>query len=166
MKNILIPIDGSRQSLEAVRAALREGAGAIGRIDLVNVQPLLNRHIARWIPKGERDSWRALRAENALREAAKMMESSPIPFRTHMAVGQVVPSIEETARVLRADEIVVGASRRGPLGRWLANSVSTHILAMSSIPVRVVPSAPAPYLERLAVPAGLGIAALLFMAAE
>lgn len=166
MKKILIPIDGSRQSLEAVRAALREGPGAIGHVDLVNVQPRLNRHIARWIPKSERDSWRALRAEDALREAAKAMASSPIPFRTHTAVGPVASCIEEAARALRSDEIVVGASRRGPLGRWLANSVSTHIMAISSIPVRVVPSAPAPYLERLALPAGLGIAALLFMAAE
>jgi nucleotide-binding universal stress UspA family protein len=166
MKKILIPIDGSRQSLEAVRAAVREGPGAIERIDLVNVQPRLNRHIARWIPRSERASWRALRAENALREATKLMQSSPIPYRTHMAVGPVAASIDDAARVLHCDEIVVGASRRGPLGRWLANSVSTHIMAMSSIPVRVVPSAPAPYLERLAVPAGLGIAALLFMAAE
>jgi nucleotide-binding universal stress UspA family protein len=166
MKKVLIPIDGSQQSLEAVRAAIKEGPGAIERVDLVNVQPRLNRHIARWIPKSERDSWRAQRAEQALREASRLMEASPIPFRAHMAVGEVDASIHDIARTLRADEIVIGAQRRGPLGRWLANSVSTHLMQLATIPVRVVPSAPAPYLERIALPAGLGIAALLFMAAE
>ena len=52
---VLIPVDGSSQSLDAVRAVVREGADAIERVDLVNVQPKLNSHIARWVPKRERD---------------------------------------------------------------------------------------------------------------
>ena len=64
------------------------------------------------------------------------------------------------------DEIVVGAARRGPLGRWLANSVSARLLEMSPVPVRVIPGARASAIERIALPAGLALAALLFLADE
>ena len=51
MKRVLIPVDGSAKSLEAVRAVTREGPQTIARVDLVNVQPLFNRHVGRWLAR-------------------------------------------------------------------------------------------------------------------
>ena len=164
MKRVLIPVDGSAKSLEAVRAVTREGPGAIASVDLVNVQPLFNRHIGRWVARAQREAWRAQRSERALARAKGIVAMSGIECRTHAAAGSVVPIVAGMARHLRAHEIVVGASRRGLLGRFLANSVSTQLLEVSPIPVRVVPAAPAPLVEALAVPAGLGLIALLILA--
>lgn len=166
MKKVLVPIDESPQSLEALRATLREGAGAISRVELLNVQPRLHRHISQWISPAARDSWRRERAAAALTPARKLLEQSGIPYGAHVAPGPVGPAIVSSAEGLRCDEIVMGAARRGPLGRLLANSVTTQVLENSSVPVRVIPGASAPTLERIAVPAGLGIIALLFFAAE
>jgi nucleotide-binding universal stress UspA family protein len=166
MKRVLIPVDGSVKSLEAVRATLREGPEAIARIDLVNVQPLFNRRVARWVARGERDAWRAERSRRALARAKSIVEMSGIACRTHSATGPVAPVVAATARRLRSHEIVVGASRRGLLGRLLANSVSTQLLEAASIPVRVIPAAPAPLVEALALPAGLSLIALLLFAAD
>jgi nucleotide-binding universal stress UspA family protein len=164
MKKILIPIDGTPQSLDAVRAALYEGAGAIERIELVNVQPLLNRHVSRWVSKASRDAWRNERSAAALEPARKLLEGRGIAYATHALVGHAAPAIAAAARELRCDEIVVGAARRGPLGRLLANSTTSQLLEEATVPVRIVPGAHAPRFERLAVPAGLGIIALLFLA--
>ena len=166
MKRVLIPVDGSAESLEAVRATVREGPNAIARIDLVNVQPLFNRHVGRWLTRAQRDAWRSERSQRALARAKSIVEMSGIPCQTHSAAGPVAPVVAAAAKRLRSHEIVVGATRRGLLGRLLANSVSTQLLEVSSVPVRVIPAGPAPLVETLALPAGLSLIALLIFAAD
>ena len=164
MKKVLIPIDATPQSLDALRTAVREGPGAIERIELLNVQPLFHRHVAQWLSREARDAWRAERSAAALAPARRIVESSGIPWGSHTAAGPVVESIARTAQELRCDEIVVSAARRGALGRLLANSTSARLLEASTVPVRVVPGPHAARIERVAVPAGLGLIALLFLA--
>ena len=166
MKKLLIPVDGSPQSLEAVRLALRDDRQAIDRIDLVNVQPLVNRHISRWLTRGQRYSWRRSRSEAALAPAARMLANAGVAWRSHAIAGPVAPGIALAARELQSDEIVMAATRRSLLGRLLAGSVSPQVIAAAGVPVRVVPTNPAPFYERLALPAGLGLIALWFMVEE
>jgi nucleotide-binding universal stress UspA family protein len=166
MKSVMIPVDGTPASLEAVRAALREGPGAIARIELLNVQPRLNRHIAAFVPRSMREGWREERARRALHGAAARVRRSGIPCRTHMATGRVAPEIALASRSLAVDEIVIAARRRGPLGRILARSVSASLLPLSEVPVRIVPGGAPPAFERFALPAGLGLAALLLLAGD
>lgn len=166
MKRVLIPVDGSAKSLEAVRATVREGVHAISSVELVNVQPLLNRHIGRWLTRAQRDGWRSERSQRALSRAKAIVEMSGIPCHTHSVAGPVAPRVAAAATHLRCHEIVVAAARRGLLGRLLANSVSTQLLEASSVPVRVIPAAPAPLVEALALPAGLGLVALLLLVAD
>ena len=166
MKRVLIPVDGSPQSLAAVRAAVREGPASVERIDLVNVQPLLNLHISRWIARATREAWRAERSSEALAPARALLDSSGIPWAAHTTAGPVAACVNATAQALHSDEIVVGAARRGPFARAFANSVSTQLLETSRVPVRVIPAAEAPIFGRVALPAGLGLAALLFIATD
>ncbi|HET7729114.1 MAG TPA: universal stress protein [Usitatibacter sp.] len=166
MKKLLIPVDGTAQSLEAVRNAVREGPSAIQRVDLLNVQPLFNRHVSAWVGRSQRDAWRAERAAAALAPASKLLESLGIAFRTHVATGNIAQAIATTARELRSDEIVMGSARHSLWGRLLTNSASARLLELSPVPVRIIPGAPASRYERLAFPAGLGLIALLFLADE
>ena len=166
MKKLLIPVDGSEQSLAAVRAAVREGTGAVERIDLLNVQPLFHRHISQWVPRRARDEWRRERAAKCIEPAMKAVQASGIPVGTHVALGPTVPAIVETAKRLASDEIVVGATQHGRVMHALVNALSARLLEVSSVPVRVVPAAPRPYFERFALPAGLGLVALMFLASE
>jgi nucleotide-binding universal stress UspA family protein len=163
MKRVLIPVDGSPRSLEAVRVVLGEGSREIARIDLVNVQPQLNRHISGWIGKQQRDAWRADRAAQALRRAVQMVTVAGIPLQTHVALGPIAAAIAKAARQLKSHEIVIGARRRNPRERLVVNSVSTRLLEISTVPVRVIPCDDPPLIERLAVPAGLGLIALLVL---
>ena len=64
MKRILVPVDGSAQGLAAVKAAIAEGRGAVERVDLVHVSPVLTRHVSRFVPKSDRDGWREARAKS------------------------------------------------------------------------------------------------------
>jgi nucleotide-binding universal stress UspA family protein len=165
MKRVLVPIDATPHSLEGLRGALRE-ANVIEHIHLLNVQPRFHRHIARWTSRAARDGWRAERAQAALGPALRLLHGGNIPWTAHAESGPVGETIAATARRLRCDEIVMGAARRGPLGRLIANSVTAQLLERSTVPVRVIPGPAAPRFERLALPAGLGLIALLFLADE
>lgn len=164
MKTILVPVDGSEHDARAVSAALKEGPGA--RIELLNVQPLLNRHVADRLPHSAIAAWRSERSATVLERARRQVQASGAECGTHAVAGPVTTSIVECATRLAADEIVLCATRRGPIGRLLANSVSVRLLEASPIPVRVVPAEVKPMIDRLALPAGLGLVALVMLAGE
>ena len=132
-KNVLIPVDGSEASLAAVRSAAQRGPGAVSRIELVNVQPLFNRHIARWTSRANREAWRADRSGPVLEAARRIVEHAGIPCRTHALAGPRAQVLRDAARLLGADEVL---------------------------------APPRPLAERVAVPAGLGLIALLLLADE
>ena len=166
MMKLLIPVDGTEQSLAAVRAAVREGPGAVARIDLLNVQPLFHRHISQWVSRRARDDWRRERADKCIEPAMKAVQAAGIAVQSHVALGATVPAIVAGAKRLGSDEIVVGATQHGRVMRGLLNDLSARLLEVSPVPVRVVPAAPRPFFERLALPAGLGLVALMFLADE
>ena len=162
MKSILVPVDGSEHDARAIAAALRDGPGT--HIQLLNVQPLLNRHIAERLPRSAIAAWRGDRSSDVLQRARRQVEAAGTSCAIHAAAGPVTRSIVESAKRLAVDEIVLCATRRGPIGRLLANSVSGQLLEASPVPVRVVPAEVKPLLDRLAIPAGLGLVALVLLA--
>ena len=164
MKSILVPVDGSAHDARAIAAALRDGPGT--RIELLNVQPLLHRHIADRVPRATIDSWRAERSARVLERGRRQVEAAGAACATHAAAGPVTQCIVAHAKRLGVDEIVLSATRRGPIGRFLANSVSARLLQSAPIPVRVVPAESRPMLDRLAIPAGLGLVALVLLVEE
>ncbi len=164
MKRILVPVDGSAQGLAAVKAAIAEGRGTVERVDLVHVSPPLTRHVSRFVPKADRDGWREERARAALDPARRLVESAGITCRTHVTRGPIASALADTARLLGVHEIVLGATKRGPLAQFLANSLSSRLIESTTVPVRVVPAAAASPFERFAVPTGVaaGFALLAF----
>lgn len=164
MRSILVPVDGSALDARAVNAALRDGPGT--RIELLNVQPLLNRHVADRLPRSAIAAWRAQRSGEVLERMARVVEAAGAQAGKHAVAGPVTLSIVECARRLAVDEIVICSNRRGPIGRLLANGASLRLLEASPIPVRIVPAEARPMLDRLAIPAGLGLVALVLLDAD
>jgi nucleotide-binding universal stress UspA family protein len=166
MKRILIPVDGSAKSLHAVKAVVAGCNGGVDRIDLLNVQPRLPRNVARFVPWRNRAAWRDENSRRALEPARRLVTSAGIACGTHAGTGEAAKVVAETARRLGVTEIAIGATRRGPFARLLANSLSTRLLEWSRVPVRVIPVAPAPALDRLAAPVGIGLAILAVAVAD
>jgi len=134
MKKILVPMDGSPRAIETLRSVVREGPAKVGRIEVVNVQPLFDRYVSRWIPRSAREAWRAERAQAALAPALAVLAGTTIPWRVHTMAGRVDSTIVAAARELCADEIAGGVPRQ-------------------------------PFAS-IALPAGLGLAALVWLAAD
>ena len=168
MLKVLVPVDGSANALGAVRHAMAEYQRHHElELHLLNVQPRLSRHIARFLSRHDRDSWHNDQAEAALASAKTLLTQAGIPFLTHWAVGERVAEICGGAKRLGVHHIVMGTARRNSLTRMFEASVTSGVLEATPVPVEVVAGSAVSKWERWALPAGvLGVGGLVLWAMD
>jgi nucleotide-binding universal stress UspA family protein len=157
MKRILVPVDGSANSLVAVRHAADAFRPEV-EIHLVNVQPPFARHIARFTSPGSRRDLLREQAEEAVRQARRDLDARSVPHTVHFAVGDPAATIAETARRLRCSHIVIRPSRKHPLARLVEGSVAGRLMELTTVPIEVLPGEEMTGLERYGLPAMLAAA--------
>lgn len=164
---VLLPIDASRASLEAVRhvCSVRRRGTEIEAV-VLNVQPYFSRYIARFSSSAARKSLRAARSRAAVARAIDELALAHVPFRLIVEVGPPAARIAEVAAREDVDEIVMGVGRHPEWLRWLNPSISRGVMARTDIPVTVLNRGRVGLIERYAVPAGAAGLAALLMAAE
>ena len=168
MLKVLVPVDGSDNALGAVRHAIAEYQRHHElELHLLNVQPRLSRHIARFLSRQDRDSWHNDRAETALSSAKALLTQASVPFLTHWAVGARVAEICGGAKRLGVHHIVMGTARKNSLTRMFEASVTSGVLEATPVPVEVVSGSAVSKWERWALPAGLlGVGGLVLLAMD
>ncbi len=164
MPKILVPVDGSRNAMAALRQAMRTGPLDSLQLLLVNVQPTLTRRIGRFVSGAERDSWRKERAEAATREARAELARHGVRHDVKMVVGERVEAIKQAAMDSGVDKIVMGTARKNSITRLVENSVTSRLLDESPVPVEIVTGTDASRWERWGLPATLGAALAAAMA--
>jgi nucleotide-binding universal stress UspA family protein len=139
MRNVLIPVDGSRRSEIAVECVIRQARlGQVGRIDLINVQPPLGGYTARFISRRERDAFHRDQGRAALAGARRLLDQAGLPHTDHIRVGEVVEAIVGAAEDLGVQEIVVGADGAGLFGAVELHSFINRLIRRAPVPVSVV----------------------------
>ena len=169
MLKVLVPVDGSPNSLHAVRHVIKEFVKTPGMdVHLLNVQAPFSKHIAQFASKKNRDSFHHDEAEKALRPVRRMFDAAGVPYTAQIEVGRKAEVIAETARRLRCDHIVLSTARKNSLTRMLEASVTNRVLELTTVPVEVIAGDAVSKLERYGIPAGIGgaLALLLFAAAD
>lgn len=164
---VLLPIDASRASLEAVRhvcSITRRGAEIEAVV--LNVQPYFSRYIARFSSSAARKSLHAARSRAAVAEAIDELARAHVAFRLVVEVGPPAARIAEVAAREDVDEIVMGVGRHPEWLRWLNPSISRGVMARTDIPVMVLNRGRVGLIRRYVVPAGAAGLAVLLMAAE
>lgn len=149
--NILLPVDGSALSLEAVRHAIRlVGDGLKADFVLVNVQERSSLYEVLVVHDAEALRRVALEAgEHALAQADALLTEAGIAHGTEIAVGDPAQRIVELAESNACDAIVMGAQGEGGSGATLGQVVQS-VLRHSPVAVMVV----RPPRDREAVPEG------------
>ena len=168
MLKVLVPVDGSANALGAVRHAITEYQRHHElELHLLNVQPRLSRHVARFLSRHDRDAWHNDQAEVALASAKSVLAQAGVPFQTHWTVGERVAEICRGAERLGAHHIVMGTARQNSLTRMFEASVTSRVLEATPVPVEVVAGNAVARWERWVWPAGvLGLGGLLWLALD
>lgn len=169
MYKILLPVDGSPNSLYAVRQAAREFfKNSNTQIHLLNVRRPLSSNVTRFVSQANLESFYREEAEKALKPCRDVFDKYGIAYSQHIQMGNKAEAIVSTARHLRCDLILVGTARKNSLTRVLEASTTNRILELTTVPVQVVSGDAMSPLERYGLPAGIGaaITALLMLAVD
>jgi len=136
---ILVAVDGSQTSLEAVEWLVRH-VGNLREpptVELVTVhQPVsaLARAAMR-IKPAELAQWYHEQGEANLAKARKKLERAGLRLRAHVLVGPVAETLVRHAAQAKCGLIVVGSRGMGAAGSLLAASVASKVLHLAKIPV-------------------------------
>ena len=156
---VLIPVDSSAAALAPVK--LVQSRRDI-EVLLLNVQPLLYRHISQFTSREAREDARAERSAAAMARAIEALSAAGVRFRALAEAGAPAERIAAVAEREAVDEILFGVGRHPAWLRLLNPSIAQAVSARTDIPVTVLARGRAGAFERYAVPAGVaGLAALL-----
>ncbi len=168
MKKILLPIDGSANSLMAVRHAVNRFLNREElEFHLLHVREPFSQHIARFARRGDRIAYHREKAAKALESARRLLAQFNIPACTHVELGNRAETIVRFAEKLGVAEIIIGTARKNSITRILEDSTTYKVLESSSVPVQVVAGDAVSSLERYGVLATTAaLVALLIAAVE
>ena len=164
MKRILLPIDGSSNSLKAVQHVIgRFATDPACELHLLHVCTPFSQHVGRFVSRRSMADFHREEAAKALKKARALLDARSIPYATHIELGDKAKTITAAARRLRVSQVVMGTARKNSLTRMLDDSVTNQVLEQTQVPVEVIAGDAVSRVERIGVPAGVGaaLAALL-----
>ncbi len=158
MLNILVPVDGSENALlatgHAAELAARRGDA---KVHLINVQPKLNRHAARFVSRRTLAEASDAAGRERLAGAERLLRSAGINYKSEVLSGDPALTAARYAQENQISQIVVGTARKTTLLRFLSGSFTNDLLERANVPVEVVAGGRPGALARIGVPAGLGL---------
>ena len=157
MLKVLVPIDGSDNSLQAVRHIVTRIFGdARLEVHLLHVRQPFSRHIAQFSSKNSRERYHRENATMALLAARKLLDQHHVPYAVHIELGEKAETINRVAQRLHVNEIVMATSRKNSLTRLLEDSVTSKVLEIAQVPVKVIAGAEVSRLEKYGIPTAIG----------
>lgn len=140
MTKILIPIDGSQNSLRALAYAIAKMPEYKNapELHLVNVQTPLHGGISGFVDAAQLKQWHQDEANQALASARAQLQQAGLAFREHIFVGDPADTIARHANEQGYDEIVIGTRGHTPMASMLLGSVSSKLLHLATMPIVLV----------------------------
>jgi nucleotide-binding universal stress UspA family protein len=135
---LLVPTDGSDESLGAVRYAIRLAREMPGsEIHLLNVQPPLHGTAARFVSKDAVRDYHLDEGRKALAAAEALLREAGMTVESHIAVGDPGETINGYCAAKSGEMIVMG-TRGGGAVRALLGSTANDVLHHAKVPVTLV----------------------------
>ena len=137
---ILLPVDGSEVSLQAVRFAIRMAREGLNTsVVLANVQePATLYEMMMAHDPAVLASVAAAAGAHALEPAQALLDQAGIAYESEVANGDAAHAIVDIVERFACDVVVMGASGMGDLRSALLGSVSHEVLHACSVPVMIV----------------------------
>jgi nucleotide-binding universal stress UspA family protein len=139
---ILVAVDGSKHSLNAVQFLIDRGQWLRDKpeLDLVTVHlpvPKLP-GMGAAVGKAQLDKYYQEESERCLDAARKKLDAAGVRYEAHSLVGPVAETLVKLAKDKRCDLICIGTRGQSELGKALMGSTATKVVHISDIAVLLV----------------------------
>lgn len=140
MLTLLVPVDGSRNSLRAVKHAAAQSKHCPVTLHIVNVEPPLNDYgmVRAYISQRQHKLAMTTRAARILARATGPVRSVRVRCKTHFVIGDTPAVIADLGRRLKCDAIVMGTRGLSALGSLVLGSVASKVVNLAKVPVTLV----------------------------
>jgi nucleotide-binding universal stress UspA family protein len=140
MANVLVPVDGSRNSMRALDYAVKQAKSSHANLHVLTVEPPLDDYgmVGAYLSRKQHVKAMKARAAAILQRSADRVQANNVTCKVHMVIGDVPNSIVRTARRLKCDSIVMGTRGMGPLKDLILGSVASKVLHLARIPVTLL----------------------------
>lgn len=138
MRKVLIAVDGSDNSLRAVRHLISEKD--IYReplsIVLINVQaPVVSGAVKTFLSQDQIEHYYREEGEKAIAGARDLFAAAGIAAEHRILVGDVAQTIARVAREKGCAQIVMGTRGLGTVSGMLLGSIATKVIHLADVPV-------------------------------
>lgn len=141
MHKLLVPVDGSDNSLRAVRhaVALAKMAGDTS-LHLVHIheEPMLYGEIAVYVSPAKMKGLQRAHSEAILAFAERLVRRSGLPYSKAVLTGPIPQTIALQARKLGCDAIVMGTKGMTAIANLLMGSTAMKVVHLSRLPVTLI----------------------------
>jgi nucleotide-binding universal stress UspA family protein len=139
---ILLAVDGSKPSLDAVDLVIRTFGQLRTRpeVELITVHlpvPKLPR-MGMAVGKSQLARYYEEEGEANLRAAKKRLDAAGVAYKASVMVGPIAESIVKRADSAGCDLICMGSRGMSALGKALVGSVATKVLNLAQLPLLIV----------------------------
>ena len=139
---ILIAVDGSKHSLDAVQTLIdhADWYREVPTVELVTVHLPVPRlpGMGAAVGKGQIQKYYQEEGEARLAAAKRKLDAAGIPYEARVLVGPVAESIVKHAKDRRCDIIYIGTRGMSAVGKALLGSTAAKVLHISDVPVLLV----------------------------
>lgn len=139
--NILLPVDGSENSLHAVHhvIAMKDLYRDPIAVNLLNVQSqVVSGAVKMFISHQQLNDYYREEGVKALEAARALLDKAGIAYEHHIGVGEIAATIADYAREKRCRQIVMGARGSGGFAGALLGSTAIRVVQMADVSVTLV----------------------------
>jgi nucleotide-binding universal stress UspA family protein len=138
---LLVAIDGSKNSLRALKYAIK----LVGRMSEPSELLIVNAHddialrgASQFVGKDAVKQYLDDISLGEMKDAIEAAQKSKVRFETRLLRGQIAPTIAKAASDAGCDLIVLGSKGRSALKDLLIGSVAQRVASLAEMPVTLV----------------------------